>query len=141
MRAGCARKHHQPELTPEEKAALREALWPTVRELAEAPDLMDRVVQQVQALGVVNEDELIILTYIAATSRVLENPINILIKGASSGGKSFTALHTLELIGPDFVNKLTSSSALSLVYDTRPLAHTVMLSLRSKSAAGRKAGR
>ena len=55
----------QPELTPEEKAALREALWPTVSELAEAPDLMDRVVKQVQAMGVVNECELIILTYIA----------------------------------------------------------------------------
>ena len=41
-------------------------------ELAQAPDLMDRVVQQVQAMGVVNERELIMLTYIAATSRVLE---------------------------------------------------------------------
>ena len=49
------------------------------------------------------------------------------IKGVSGGGKSFTALHTLALVGQDFVNQLTSSSALSLVYDTRPLAHTVML--------------
>ena len=30
-----------------------------MRELAEAPDLMDRVVRQVQELGVVNERELI----------------------------------------------------------------------------------
>ena len=36
-------------------------LWPKVRELAQAPDLMDRVVQQVQAMGVVNERELIVL--------------------------------------------------------------------------------
>ena len=35
-------------------------------------------------------------------------------------------MQTLELIGPDFVNYLTSSSALSLVYDERPLAHTVL---------------
>jgi hypothetical protein len=117
----------QSELPPEEKLKKRAALWPTVRELAEAPDLMDRVVNQVQAMGVVNERELIVLTYITATSRVLEHPVNILIKGVSSGGKSFTALHTLELVGQDFVNKLTSSSALSLVYDTRPLSHTVML--------------
>lgn len=82
----------QPELTPEEKAALREDLWPAVHELAEAPDLMDRVVRQVQAMGVVNERELIVLTYITATSRVLAHPINILIKGVSSGGKSFTAM-------------------------------------------------
>jgi len=117
----------QLELTPEEKAAWRENLWPTVRELAQAPDLMDRVVRQVQDMGVVNERELITLTYITATSRVLAHPTNILIKGVSGGGKSFTALHTLALVGQDFVNQLTSSSALSLVYDTRPLAHTVML--------------
>jgi hypothetical protein len=114
------------ELTPEQKTALREALWPTVRELAEAPDLIDRMVQQVQALGVVNERELITLTYIAATSRILQRPINIITKGASSGGKSFTILHVLELIGSEYVNHLTSTSALSLVYDNRPLAHTVL---------------
>ena len=95
-------------------------------DLAQAPDLMDRVIQQVQAMGVVNERELIKLTYIAATSRVLQHPVNVLAKGASSGGKSFTATRTLELVGPDFVNHLTSSSALSLVYDDRPLAHTVL---------------
>lgn len=49
------------------------------------------------------------------------------VKGASSGGKSFTTTCTLNLIGPDFVNYLTSSSALSLVYDDRPLAHTVLV--------------
>ena len=69
---------------------MREALWPAVSDLAQAPDLMDRVVQQVQAMGVVNERELIKLTYIAATSRVLQHPVNVLAKGASSGGKSFT---------------------------------------------------
>ena len=116
----------QAALTPTEKKALRDALWPKVRELAQAPDLMDRVVQQVQAMGVVNERELIVLIYIAATSRVLDHPLNVLAKGASSSGKSFTTTNTLELIGPDFVNHLTSSSALSLVYDDRPLAHTIL---------------
>jgi hypothetical protein len=47
--AECAQEAREsvvePELTPEEKAALRESLWPTVRELAEAPDLVDRVIR------------------------------------------------------------------------------------------------
>ena len=119
--------HTQAALTPAEKTKLREALWPTVSDLAQAPDLIDRVVEQVQTMGVVNERELIVLTYIAATSRVLEHPVNLLAKGASSSGKSFTTTRTLELIGPDFVNFLSSSSALSLVYDDRPLAHTVLV--------------
>jgi hypothetical protein len=119
--------HKQAPLTPAEKIKLREALWPAVSELAQAPDLMDRVVEQVQALGVVNERELIMLTYVAATSRILKQPVNLLAKGASSSGKSFTTTRTLELIDPDVVNFLTSSSALSLVYDDRPLAHTVLV--------------
>ena len=49
---------------------MRAALWPSVRELAEAPDLLERAVQQVQSMGVVNEDELIKLIYLAAISRV-----------------------------------------------------------------------
>jgi hypothetical protein len=117
----------QPELTPAQKAALREALWPNVSELAQAPDLVERAVRQVHEMGVVGERDLIVLNYVAATSRVLKNPVNILIKGASSGGKSFTTLRVLELIGPDYVNQLTSSSALSLVYDTRPLSNTVLV--------------
>jgi hypothetical protein len=117
----------QAPLTPAEKVRLREVLWPAVSELAQAQDLINRVVQQVQAMGVVNESELITLTYLAATSRVLQYPVNLVAKGASSSGKSFTTTRTLELIGPDFVNLLTSASALSLVYDDRPLSHTVLV--------------
>jgi hypothetical protein len=130
----------KPELTPEQKAALRETLWPTVCELAQAPDLIDRVVKQVQELGVVRERELITLVYVAATSRVLTNPVSILVKGASSGGKSFTALHTLELIGSDFINRLTSSSALSLVYSNRPLANTVLVLFEANQMQADKKG-
>jgi hypothetical protein len=116
-----------PPLTAEQKKERRDALWPTVRELAESPDLIDRVVQQVQSMGVVNEPQVITLVYIAGTSRVLEQPINPVLKGASGSGKNFTMTHTLKLIGPDFVTYLTSSSALSLVYDDRPLSHTILV--------------
>jgi hypothetical protein len=116
-----------PPLTAEQKAVLRTDLWPKICELAQAPDLLERAVQQVQSLGVVNEDELITLIYVAATSRVLDQPINPLVKGASSGGKSYTTKRTLELFPPEAVNYLTSSSALSLVYDDKPLAHTVLV--------------
>jgi hypothetical protein len=116
-----------PPLTAEQKAVLRTDLWPKICELAQAPDLLERAVRQVQSLGVVNEDELITLIYVAATSRVLDQPINPLVKGASSGGKSYTTKRTSELFPPEFVNYLTSSSALSLVYDDKPLAHTILV--------------
>ena len=116
----------RPPLTAEQKAVLRDDLWPKVCELAQAPDLLERVVRQVQSMGVVNERELITLIYLAATSRVLDQPINPVVKGASSGGKSYTTKHTLGLFPSESVNYLTSSSALSLVYDDQPLANTVL---------------
>jgi hypothetical protein len=127
-RAQSARDNNETPapLTFVEKQAQRDALWPSVRELAESSDLIDRVVKQVQAMGVVNERELVTLNYIAATSRVMAHPLNPLIKGASSAGKSFTTMQTLRLIPPEYVNYLTTSSALALVYDERPLAHTVL---------------
>jgi hypothetical protein len=126
-RAQAAREGLEcPPLTAAQKAVLREALLPKVRELAQAPDLVERVVRQVQSLGVVNELELITLIYVAATSRVLDQPINPLVKGASSGGKSYTTKHVLGLFPPESVNYLTSSSELALVYDDQPLAHTVL---------------
>jgi hypothetical protein len=129
-RAQAARESPNEEFaapTAEQKELLRGELWSKISELAQTPDLLERVVQQVQSLGVVNESDLIKLIYIAATSRVLERPISPLVKGASSGGKTSTAKHTLELFPAEAVNYLTSTSALSLVFDDRPLAHTVLV--------------
>jgi len=114
------------EMTPTERAAEREQLWLLVKELAEAPDLVARIVAQVRRLGVVGETHLIQLVYMAGVSRLLDAPINPLIKGASSGGKSFVSQQTLRLFPPEAVLMLTTSSPLSLVYDPAPLAHKII---------------
>ena len=114
------------EMTPAERAAERERLWPLVKELAEAPDLLARIVAQVRSLGVVGETHLVQLVYIAGVSRLLDAPINPLVKGASSGGKSFVSQQTLRLFPPESVLMLTTSSPLSLVYDPAPLAHKII---------------
>jgi hypothetical protein len=114
------------EMTPEERAAERERLWPLVKELAEAPDLLARIVAQVRSLGVVGEKHLVQLVYIAGVSRLLDSPINPLVKGASSGGKSFVSQQTLRLFPPESVLMLTTSSPFSLVYDPAPLAHKII---------------
>jgi len=115
------------EPSAEECKAIRDELWPRIKHIAQDPQLMDSVVRAVQARGVVNEEAIIALIYIAATSRITNMPINPLIKGASSSGKSYTVTKTLDLIGTDNVNYLSTSSALALVYDQKPLAHSVLV--------------
>jgi hypothetical protein len=60
-RAQAARERPDDELpapTAEQKEVLRADLWPKICVLAEAQDLLERIVRQVQSLGVVNENEL-----------------------------------------------------------------------------------
>ena len=116
--ANAARERAQAanfEMTPEERSAERDRLWPLVKELAEASDLMARVIAQVHSLGVVGETHLVKLVFIAGVSRLLDAPINPLVKGASSGGKSFVSQQTLRLFPPESMLMLTTSSPLSLV--------------------------
>ena len=127
--ANAARERAQAanfEMTPEERSAEHDRLWPLVKELAEASDLMARVIAQVHSLGVVGETHLVKLVFIAGVSRLLDAPINPLVKGASSGGKSFVSQQTLRLFPPESMLMLTTSSPLSLVYDSTPLAHKII---------------
>jgi hypothetical protein len=111
----------------EVRAALREELWPAVQEMAMRPDLLSHVVQHAHQLGVVGEEDVIKLVYLAGTSRVTVRPVCPLISGASGGGKSFVSQQTLRLLPPEDVVIMTTGSALSLVYDEdQSLEHKVL---------------
>lgn len=56
--------------------------------LLRAPDLVDRIVRDVAAVGVVGEDGNALLGYLAAVSRKLEKPLAVLIQSTSAAGKS-----------------------------------------------------
>jgi hypothetical protein len=117
----------EPELTAQEKMTLREELWPSVEALANDENLLGAMVAKTHELGVVGEEQLVKLVYVVATSRMLSDPVNLVVKGTSSGGKSFVIEQTLRLTPDDEMYKLTTSSPLALVYDHRPLAHKIVM--------------
>ena len=90
------------EMTPEERTAERERLWPLVKELAEAPDLLAgrAPLRKSAAWAWWARQHLVQLVFIAGVSWLLDAPINPLVKGASSGGKSFVSQQTLRLFPP-----------------------------------------
>jgi hypothetical protein len=106
-----------PKTVEEVRAERRGELWPAVRPLAEAPDLLERAVAFVHRSGVVHEEDTIKLVYLSCTSRVTSRPVNPLIAGASGGGKSHVSQRVLDTMPPEDVHMLTTASALSLVYD------------------------
>jgi len=81
-----------PALTPEVEAA--------ALALLRAPDLAERIVRDVAAIGVVGEDSNALVGYLAAVSRKLDKPLAVLIQSTSAAGKS-TLMEALLSLMPE----------------------------------------
>ncbi len=69
------------------------------------PNLIKEILTDYEAAGVADESNLCLLSYIAATSRLMDEPLNILIQATSGTGKSFIQKATMEFVPPeDIVN-------------------------------------
>src|SRR5438309_653127 len=63
--------------------------------LLKNPDILDAVKTVCQRLGVAGESRLVQLTFLVATTRVLDQIVSLIVKGPSSVGKSFTVATVL----------------------------------------------
>jgi DNA primase len=84
--------------------------------LLRAPDLMQRVVADLHALGVVGEDMNLMAAYLAAVSRKLDAPLAILIQSTSAAGKSALMDAVLSLIPPEERIRYSAMTGQSLYY-------------------------
>ena len=81
-----------------------------------SPDLFDQIVKDMEVLGYVGEDMNKVLLYIAACSRILDDPISIMIISQSAAGKSMLVEVLRKLLPPEDVIALTSLSDQALNY-------------------------
>jgi hypothetical protein len=107
--------------------AAAEPVPPEVEAAADAllsrQDLLDRAIDTIGKLGVVGERANRGLLYLAHTSRLMADPISILLKGRSAGGKSNLEKQTLKLIPPESYHELTAMSTKALIYADIDLRH------------------
>jgi hypothetical protein len=78
-------------------------------------------------MGLVGEDLNAKLLYLAITSRVLEKPISIVVKGTSSSGKSFIVETSLKFFPETVYYALSSMSERALAYSKEPLQHRFLV--------------
>ncbi len=57
-------------------------------ELLKAPDLLERIVQDINSTGIVGEDHNVLVAYLACVSRKLDKPLAVMIQSSSAAGKS-----------------------------------------------------
>ena len=109
----------EPAFTDEEKQA-------AVR-LLEDPNLIGRLSQITDDLGFAGEVDNIVVVYQALTSRILTRPISLIVKGDSSGGKSFLVETVARLFPESEVLKFTTVTPKALYHRTDGLSHKALI--------------
>ncbi len=109
----------------ETEAASRLA-WSGCKDLVLVPNLLDRFARDFAALGVAGEARLGKVVYLTVTSRLLQKPVSVAVKGPSSGGKSYTVEQVLRFFPDSAYYALTAMSERALAYSEEPLKHRIL---------------
>lgn len=119
----------------EARERLRRA-WDQCKDLAEAPDILARFAEELVRLGVAGEETNAKLLYLAVTSRLLEKPVSVAVKGPSSSGKSYLVEEVLRSFPSEAFYTLTALSERSLAYDEEPLEHRALVIYEASGMEG-----
>ena len=96
-------------------------------ELVDQPDILATFADVVQRLGLAGEEQHAQLLYLALTSRLLDRPVSLCVKGPSSSGKSFLVDTVLRAFPDDSYHALSAMSERALVYSQEPLSHRFLV--------------
>jgi DNA-binding transcriptional ArsR family regulator len=115
------------ELRAGERRELRKVAFKQAAELLRSQNLLSDLQVVLAQLGLVSEERNAKVLYLALTSRLLERPVNIVVKGPSSGGKSFLVGTVLKAFPAEAYVEITAMSDKALVYDTEDIAHRFLI--------------
>jgi hypothetical protein len=90
-------------------------------------DILTAAEQLCHELGVTGESRLVRLTYLIATTRLLDRPLSLIVKGQSAAGKSFTVGTGLRLFAEDALIQRTGMSEKALIYSQESLSHRMLV--------------
>jgi DNA primase catalytic core len=129
------RKQEQEAAHPPASDALSDEDRAAALTLLRDPDLLDQVVAAYDRIGVVGEATNTLVAYLAATSRLLERPLAVLIQSSSAAGKSALLEATLSLLPESARVKYSAMTGQSLFYMAeRELAHKVLAVVEEEGA-------
>ena len=97
-------------------AKMPESVRTEARVLLDAPNLMERVVKDIGALGVAGEKKLAATVYLVGTSRLLLSPLAAIVQGPTSSGKSYVVEQVASLFPPQAIIMATQLTPQALFY-------------------------
>jgi hypothetical protein len=115
------------ELKRAETEATARKAWAECEDLVLVPNILERFAEDLACSGVVGESKLAKLLYLAVTSRFLQKPVSVAMKGPSSGGKSNLTEQVLAFFPDEAYYALTAMSEHALAYGEEPLSHRFLV--------------
>jgi hypothetical protein len=112
------------------------AAWERCEGLANEPDILHRFARELARSGVAGEERIARLLYLAVTSRLLQKPVSVAVKGPSSGGKSYLTERVLDYFPETAYYALTSMSEHALAYSEEPLSHRFLVIYEASGMEG-----
>jgi len=97
--------------------------WKRCSQIASLPDILAAFAGELRHSGVVGEEKTLKLLYLVFTSRLLERPVNAVLKGPSSVGKSYLMNSVLRFFPESAYFSLSGMSEHALAYLEEPMAH------------------
>ena len=104
-----------------------QSVFEEAKPLLTRPNILELFSDVCIEMGLVGEEQNAKLIYLALTSRVLDKQVNLIIKGPSSVGKSYTLDTVLKAFPPDAYYALSSMSEHSLAYSEEPVSHRFII--------------
>jgi hypothetical protein len=118
----------EPASTPANQTSeTTDQLWEQCADLAMEPRILDRFSEDLERAGATGEDRIGKLLFLSVTSRFLDQPVSIVVKGESSGGKSEMVVRVLSFFPKAAYLKITAMSEKVLAYDTENIKHRMLV--------------
>ncbi|MGB2617805.1 MAG: hypothetical protein WBC57_11490, partial [Candidatus Acidiferrales bacterium] len=95
-----------------------------------------KLLRAIRKTGLVAERRNALVVYVVGTSRLIEKPLCLFVKGPSGVGKNFVTDNVLGFLPSSEVQQLTSSSTRSWNYRGKQLAHKVVYIKERNEKAG-----
>ncbi len=119
----------------EQEERSREA-WATCRELAESEDILAEFVAELERCRLVGEDTNAKVLFLGLTSRLLPKIVSVVVKGPSSGGKSFLVKTVMRFFPESAFCSFTAMSERTLVYTEESLEHRFVVLYEAAGLGG-----
>jgi len=127
LREALDRAVHWMDIAESEALERNREAWKKCATLAGEGDILERFYATLRMSGVAGEEKTAKILYLALTSRRLARPVSIVVKGPSSGGKSFLVEKVAEHFPESAVYALTAMSEKVLAYSEEPIKHRFLI--------------